>query len=158
MSQFLRSNLQSYLQLNVWDLDPEKSLIKLEINVLIEASGMDLIHSMIFLPFVLSELENKPLPLTNTVSPAWLAAPSPTFQLRLQGLSLASLHTQVPSLVPARNSNNQMMILFFSPKCQETQQHVCVLGIMCCLQCLFLSVPAKGMTSLNGVIFQTTQH
>lgn len=45
---------------------------------------MDLIHSMIFLPFVLSELESKPLPLRNTVFPAWLAAPSPTFQLRFK--------------------------------------------------------------------------
>lgn len=78
MSQFLRSNLQSYLQLNVLDLDPEKSLIKLEINVLIEASGMDLIHSMIFLPFVLSELENKPLPLTNSF-PSMACSPQPNF-------------------------------------------------------------------------------
>lgn len=44
------------------------SLTKLEIKFLTESSGMDLIYSVIFLPFVLSELENEPLPLGDTGS------------------------------------------------------------------------------------------
>lgn len=87
-----------------------------------------------------------------------LQPPSPTFQLRLQRLSLASLHAQVPSLVPGRNSNHQMMILFFSPKCQETRQPVCVLGILVCAACSVCSSLFLPRAWLHWTVWYSRQH
>lgn len=120
---------------------------------------MDLIYSVILLPFVLSELESKPLPLGDTGSFFSMArSPNPAFQIRLQRLSLASLHARVPSFVPGRNSNPSNDDTVFVPKCQETQQHVCVLGILVCAACSVCFSLLLPSAWLHWTVWCSKQH